>query len=136
MVIKRTKKSNIPPLVVSEHHRAHIPARYCVSLFTLGGVNNVLPLFYHSHAQLSTHESNEECASKGIPSDVPQDDESSNEEEVDEEEILERTFEESATLNAGGFSPMCEDVDTGAPEPTNDIIFDTTEHQNVSCHCH
>ena len=28
VVVKRTKKSNIPPLVVSEHHRTHIPARY------------------------------------------------------------------------------------------------------------
>jgi len=115
--LRGSKKLNIPPLVVSEHYRAHIPA---------------------SHAQSSTHESNEECASEGIPSDsdVPQDDESSNdsEEDVNEEErreILEPTFEESPTLNARGFSPMSEDVDmTGAPEPTNDIIFDTTERQN------
>ena len=33
--VKRTKKSNIPPLVVSEHHHAHIPARYHMSLFLL-----------------------------------------------------------------------------------------------------
>ena len=112
VVVKRTKKSDIPPLVVSEHHRAHIPARYRVSLFTLEGVNDFLPLFYHSHAQSSTHESNEECASEGILSDVPQDDESSNEEDVDEEEqreILEPTFEESPILNTGGFSPTSED---------------------------
>jgi hypothetical protein len=33
VVVKRTKKSKVPPLVVSEDHRAHIPVRYCVLPF-------------------------------------------------------------------------------------------------------
>ena len=60
-----------------------------------------------------------------------------NEEDMDKEEqqeILEPISEGIPTLNAGGFSPTSEDVDmTGAPESIN---FDTTEHQNVSCHHH
>ena len=139
VVVKRTKKSNIPPLVISEHHRAHIPARYCVFFFTVEGVSDFLPLFYHSHVQSSTHESNEELESEGIPSDVPQDDEDSNEDKEEGREVLERTLEENPTLNAGTFLPTSKDVDrdmpTGAPEPT-DIIFDSSERQNVSGHCH
>ena len=73
-------------------------------------------------------------ASEGNPSNGPQDDESANEEDMDEEErreILGPISEGSPTLNARGTS---EDVDmTGTSESIN---FDTTEHQNVSCHCH
>ena len=98
----------------------------------------MISYFYHSLAQSPTHESNdsEKYASdpERIPSDVPQDYESSNEDDVDEEERYEES--PSRTLNARGFSPMSEDVDmTGAPEPsTNDI--DTIELNNVSYHCH
>jgi hypothetical protein len=89
VVVKCTKKSIIPLLVISECHRAHIFARYCVSLFTLEEVNNFLPLVYHSHAQSSTHESDKECASEGILSDVLQDNENLNEEDcdVDKEDV-------------------------------------------------
>ena len=34
IVVKRTKKSKIPPLVVSESHHAHVPVRYCVFDFS------------------------------------------------------------------------------------------------------
>ena len=56
--VKRTKKSNTPSLVVSEHHRAHIPARFHMSLFYSRRFRCKSFLnFYLSLAQSSTHES-------------------------------------------------------------------------------
>jgi len=73
IMVKRTKKSKNPPLVVSENHRAHIPVRYCALTFVLTGRNNFLPPFCCSHAGL---DSDEESTLEETPSDVPGDEES------------------------------------------------------------
>ena len=61
VVVKRTKKSRNPPLVVSENHHAHIPVRYYLYplWFYSTGRNNFLLLFCCSHTESSALDSDE-----------------------------------------------------------------------------
>jgi len=132
IVMKRTKKSTMPPLVVSESHRAHIPTRYCVlSLYRKGG-NDSLP--YRSHADSSDLDSDQERISDEN-TDNPGDEESGYggrmvdaREEPREVEIS----PDSPTTNAEVSRPhqVPEDVDMAPPACVDEAIFDITECQN------
>jgi hypothetical protein len=115
VVMKRTKKSKVPPLLVSENHRAHIPVRYLCCTIVLTGRKICLPLFCCSHSKSlspsldSASLSDEECDLEEAPSTVPGD--------RDAESISQCLEEGSTNLNEkedvqGVFElPMSVDVD-------------------------
>ena len=130
--MKRVKKSKIPPLVISESHRAHIPARYCVvSLYPEGG-SKFLPNCSHSDL-----DSDEERDSDENADDTG--DEGTKEREYDDRvaDAREETREteippDSPTMNAevSGPSQMSEDVDMAPPVRVDEVIFDISDCQN------
>ncbi|KAF8162671.1 hypothetical protein B0H34DRAFT_856335 [Crassisporium funariophilum] len=103
IVVKRTRKSKNPPLVVSENHCAHIPA---------------------SHVELSSLDSNKEALSN----DLADEEGAAMEEDTGEEQegFFESTFK-NPMLNAKALLQMNEDVDMMPVEATAPVSASTDE---------